>query len=85
MSKAGRLGAYSRRPFRTAFLRTQRSNSSLDYVTGVVGAHYCYDPLTIGGIVVPTLRRVVTRSGDRALLSGRTSFLLDYTDMGIRQ
>ena len=60
----------------------------LDYVTDVLGgvaAHYCYDPVTIDGVVFPTLRRVVRRTADRALLSGRTSFILDYTDVAIRQ
>ena len=60
----------------------------LDYDTDVLGgvaAHYCYDPVTIDGVVFPTLRRVVRRTADRALLSGRTSFILDYTDVAIRQ
>jgi hypothetical protein len=34
-----------------------------DYETDVLGAaHYCYDPVTVEGIVFPTLRRVVRRS-----------------------
>jgi hypothetical protein len=60
----------------------------LDYVTDVLGgvaAHYCYDPVTIDGIVLPTLRRVVRRTADGPLLSGRTSFILDYTDVVIRR
>ena len=60
----------------------------LDYVTDVLGgvaAHYCYDPATIDGIVLPTLRRVVRRTADGPLVSGRTSFILDYTDVVIRQ
>jgi AhpC/TSA family len=34
-----------------------------DYETDLLGAaHYCYDPVTVEGIVFPTLRRVVRRS-----------------------
>ena len=58
-----------------------------DYETDVLGgvaAHYCYDPVTVEGIVFPTLRRVVRRTPDGPLLSGRTSFVLDYTDVEVR-
>lgn len=60
----------------------------LDYVTDVlggVGAHYCYDPKTFDGIVMPTLRRVVRRTPDGVNLSGPTSFVLDYTDVSIHR
>jgi hypothetical protein len=60
----------------------------LDYTTDVltgVAAHYCYDPVTIGGIVFPTLRRVVKRTPDGPLLSGGTSFVLDYSDIVVRR
>jgi hypothetical protein len=60
----------------------------LDYVTDVlggVGAHYCYDPKTFDGIVIPTLRRVVRRTPDGVNLSGPTSFVLDYTDVSIHR
>jgi hypothetical protein len=60
----------------------------LDYTTDVVGgvaAHYCYDLLTIDGIVFPTLRRVVRRTPEGPLLSGRTSFILDYTNIAVRE
>src|ERR1700693_1367323 len=59
----------------------------LDYVTDVLGgvaAHYCYDPVTVDEIVFPTLRRVVRRTSDGPLLSGRTSFVLDYTNVEVR-
>jgi hypothetical protein len=59
----------------------------LDYTTDVVGgvaAHYCYDLVTIDGIVFPTLRRVVG-TPEGSLLSGRTSFILDYTDLAVRK
>jgi hypothetical protein len=58
----------------------------LDYTTDVLGgvaAHYCYDPQTFDGIVIPTLRRVVRRTPDGPMLSGRTSFLLDYVDVAV--
>ena len=60
----------------------------LDYVTDVLGgvaAHYCYDPVTINGLVFPTLRRVVTRTPEGPRLSERTSFILDYTDLVTRE
>jgi hypothetical protein len=59
----------------------------LDYVTDVLGgvaAHYCYDPVTVDGLVFPRLRRVVRRTPEGPLLTGRTSFLLDYTNLEIR-
>jgi hypothetical protein len=58
----------------------------LDYVTDVLGgvaAHYCYDPKAFGGLTMPTLRRVVRRLPEGPLLSGRTSFLLDYFDVEV--
>src|SRR6266851_8975390 len=60
----------------------------LDYVTDVLGgvaAHYCYDHVTIDGLVFPTLRRVVRRTPEGPLLSGRTSFILDYTALAVRK
>ncbi len=41
--------------------------------------------LTVDGFVIPTLRRVVRRTPDGPLISGRTSFILDYVDVGDRQ
>src|SRR6266849_4337989 len=54
-------------------------------VLGGVAAHYCYDLVTIDGLVFPTLRRVVRRTPEGPLLSGRTSFILDYTDLAVRK
>jgi len=59
-----------------------------DYETDVVGgvaAHYCYDPVTVEGIVFPTLRRVVRRTPDGPLLVGpaRRS-CSDYTNVEAR-
>lgn len=58
----------------------------LDYTTDVLGgvaAHYCYDPKAFSGLLMPTLRRVVRRTEQGPLLSGRTSFLLDYIDVDV--
>jgi hypothetical protein len=58
----------------------------LDYTTDVLGgvaAHYCYDPKAFAGLLMPTLRRVVRRTPEGPLLSGRTSFLLDYIDVDV--
>jgi len=60
----------------------------LDYTTDVVGGvatHYCYDPKTVDGIVIPTLRRVVRRTPEGPLISERTSFLLDYADVVVHR
>jgi hypothetical protein len=60
----------------------------LDYVTDVLGgvaAHYCYDPVTVDGVVFPSLRRVVRRTPEGPLLSGRTSFVLDYVDVAVHR
>jgi hypothetical protein len=60
----------------------------IDYVTDVLGgvaAHYCYDQATIDGLVFPTVRRVVRRTPEGPLLSGRTSFILDYTELVTRE
>jgi len=35
------------------------------------------------GLMIPTLRRVVRRTPEGPLLSGRTSFLLDYFEVEI--
>jgi hypothetical protein len=60
----------------------------LDYETDVAGgvaAHYCYDHLPSGGIMFPTLRRVVKRSPqDVGLLGVPTGVLLTLTDIYVR-
>jgi hypothetical protein len=57
----------------------------LDYITDVAGgvvAHYCYDHKEFGGIIFPTLRRVVRREADGSTkLHGSTSFILDYVEV----
>jgi hypothetical protein len=50
-------------------------------VLGGVAAHYCYDHVTIDGLVFPTWRRVARHMPEGPLLSGRTSFILDYTNL----
>jgi hypothetical protein len=42
-------------------------------------------PVAINGLIFPTLRRVVRRTPEGPLLSGRTSFILDYTNLVIRE
>lgn len=56
----------------------------LDYVTDVAGgvaAHYCYDHLTFGGLVFPTLRRVTRRTDEGAWPSLRTFILIEIGDV----
>ncbi|SEC96189.1 hypothetical protein [Bradyrhizobium erythrophlei] len=60
----------------------------LDYKTDVAGgvaAQYCFDHREFGGIVMPTLRRVVSRTNDGPRVTGRTGFLLDYIDVEVRR
>jgi hypothetical protein len=59
----------------------------LDYTTDVLGgvaAHYTYDPKVVDGITFPHLRRVVRRTPEGPLINGRTSFMLDYTELHVR-
>jgi len=55
----------------------------LDYTTDVLGgvaAHYCYDLVTIDGLVFPTLRRVVRRTPEGPSCQGvRRSFSITPT------
>jgi hypothetical protein len=50
-------------------------------VLGGIAAHYCYDHISFGGIVFPTLRRVVTRNENQSLLSNPTAVLLLLSDI----
>jgi hypothetical protein len=59
----------------------------LDYVAEVLGgvaAHYCFDPVSVDGLIFPSLRRVVRRNADGPLLSGKTSFLQDFSEILVR-
>jgi hypothetical protein len=53
-----------------------RLDYNVDIVGGAPGAHYCFDHTSFGGIVVPTLRRVVNRSARGPDLSGPTGVLV---------
>lgn len=59
----------------------------IDYETDVakgVASHYCFDYKSFGGIVIPTMRRVVRRLPDESsVLSGPTSFGLQYVDVKV--
>ena len=58
----------------------------LDYVTDVLGgvaSHYCYDHQEFGGLVIPTLRRVVRRTPTGPALTGPTSVLLQLSNVGV--
>jgi hypothetical protein len=50
-------------------------------VAGGVAAHYCYDHTRFGGLLFPTLRRVVRRTPDGAKPSQPTAILLQITDI----
>lgn len=56
----------------------------LDYVidvAGGAGAHYCYDHASFGGIVYPTLRRVVFRKPSGPIPTAPTGVLLESDDI----
>src|SRR5258708_36186192 len=51
-----------------------------DMVAGAA-SHYCFDHTPFGGIVIPTLRRAVSRTPQGAGLSGPTDVLLQMSDI----
>jgi hypothetical protein len=60
----------------------------MDYSADVVGdmlagaaSHYCFDHTPFGGIVTPTLCRVVSHTPMGAVLSGPTGVLLQMSDI----
>jgi hypothetical protein len=59
----------------------------LDYVTDVAGgvaSHYCFDHTSFGGIIFPTLRRVVRRTPKSGpALSSPTAVLLLISDIAV--
>jgi hypothetical protein len=60
----------------------------MDYSTDVargVAAHYCFDHRPYDGLMVSTLRRVASSSGEDAKAAGRTGFLLDFIDVAERR
>ena len=62
----------------------QRMDYSVDVVGDMVAgaaSHYCFDHTPFGGIVIPTLRRVVSRTPKGAVLSGPTGVLLQMSDI----
>jgi hypothetical protein len=62
-----------------------RRMDSVTDVAGGVATHYCFDPRPYDGIVISTLRRVVSRTDDKAKITGRTGFLLDFIDVEVRR
>lgn len=60
----------------------RRLDYTVDVFAGGGAAHYCYDYRSFDGIMVPTVRRVVSPVDIGPLLAGRsTIFLLDYIDL----
>jgi hypothetical protein len=67
----------------TFFFNDQGLLQRLDYVAVGPGSHYCYDHTTFGGIVFPTLRRVVQRTPSGPLLSGPTLVLIQIANVSL--
>jgi hypothetical protein len=60
----------------------------MDYVTDVAGgvaSHYCFDHRPYDGLMISTLRLVVSRTDQGAKVTGRTGFLLDFIDVAVRR
>src|SRR5262249_46375625 len=72
----------------TLYFNAQGLLQRMDYSVDVVGdtvagaaSHYCFDHTPFGGIVIPTLRRAVSRTPKGAVLSGPTGVLLQMSDI----
>src|SRR5262249_51074488 len=62
----------------------QRLDSAADVVGDTVAgaaAHYCFDHTPFGSLVIPTLRRVVSRTPKGAVCSGPTVVLCQLSDI----
>ena len=65
----------------TFFFNEKGLLQRLDYVAVGPAAHYCFDHATFGGLVFPTLRRVVSRPPSGPRVNAPTSALLQITDV----
>ena len=65
----------------TFFFNEKGLLQRLDYVAVGPAAHYCFDHATFGGLVFPTLRRVVSRAPSGPRVNAPTSVLLQITDV----
>jgi hypothetical protein len=68
----------------TFYFNEQGLLQRLDYVTDIAGgvaAHYTSDHVWFGGLLFPTLRRVVLRAGDQSLPGKPTAVLLQISDI----
>jgi hypothetical protein len=55
----------------------------LDYLAVGPASHYCFDHKAYGGIVFPTLRRVVRRTAEGPLVNGPSAVLLQVFDVEV--
>ena len=55
----------------------------LDYLAVGPAAHYCFDHTAFGGVVFPTLRRVVPRPSSGPLVNGPTAVLIQIADVAV--
>jgi hypothetical protein len=56
----------------------------LDYAAVGTAAHYCFDHTTFGGLVFPTLRRVVPRTPSGPRVNGPTAVLIQLADVAVQ-
>lgn len=79
----GRLFGSSDRQETTFFFNEQGLLQRLDYVAVGPASHYCFDHKNFGGIMFPTLRRVVPRPPSGPRVNGPTAVLLQITEIAV--
>ena len=67
----------------TFFFNDQGLLQRLDYVAVGPVSHYCFDHTTFGGLVFPTLRRVVRRTPSGPVVSAPTAVLIQIADVAV--
>jgi hypothetical protein len=67
----------------TFFFNEKGLLQRIDYLAVGPASHYCFDHTTFGGLVFPTLRRVVGRPQAIPLVSGPTAVLLQIADIAV--
>jgi hypothetical protein len=74
-------------PEQTFYFNDKGLLQRIDYVTDVaggVGAHYCFDHQNFGGIIFPTLRRIVNRTPAGPDIFGPTGVLIRIWDIAVK-
>ena len=67
----------------TVFFKDRGLLQRLDYVAVGVALHYCFDDTTFGGLVFPTLSRVVRRTPSGPVVAAPTAVLIQIADVAV--